>query len=192
VPAEDRIDEGGGLDVAHSSSTLYGRLNLTAVALGVHQAILDDTVAFCHAPELYGEPLAKPPTIAQKPGDMHSRLMTARLAAYNAVHQLDSGAECDAELMNAKLVNTESALTSARAALEIFAGRGCQTDHDIERATCSTRSRRPAPARCSGCGSPRSRSAPIAGRGRAGSPPPRIGPRVRSKTPLHLFLPVPP
>jgi alkylation response protein AidB-like acyl-CoA dehydrogenase len=134
VPVENRIgDEGEGLDVAYSSSTIYGRPNLTAVALGIHQAILDDTVAYCRERELYGEPLAKLPTIAQKLGDMNSRLMTARLAAYHAVHLLDGGHSCDAELMNAKLVNTESALTSARAALEIFAGRGCQTDHNIER-----------------------------------------------------------
>jgi alkylation response protein AidB-like acyl-CoA dehydrogenase len=134
VPAENRIgDEGQGLDVAYSSSTLYGRPNLTAVALGIHQAIFEDTVAFCRGRHLYGEPLAKLPTIAQKLGEMNSRLMTARLAAYHAVHLLDRQRSCDAELMNAKLVNTESALTSARAALEIFAGRGTQTDHDIER-----------------------------------------------------------
>ncbi len=134
VPAENRIgDEGQGLDVAYSSSTLYGRPNLTAVALGIHQAIFEDTVAFCRERELYGEPLADLPTIAQKLGDMRSRLMTARLAAYHAVHLLDQHQPCDAELMNAKLVNTESALTSARAALEIFAGRGCQRDHHIER-----------------------------------------------------------
>jgi alkylation response protein AidB-like acyl-CoA dehydrogenase len=134
VPVENRIgEEGEGLAVGYSSSTLYGRPNLTAVALGIHQAILEDTVAFCQLRELYGEPLAKLPTIAQKLGDMHSRLMTARIAAYHAVHLLDHGHDCDAELMNAKLVNTESALTSARAALEIFAARGCQTDHNSER-----------------------------------------------------------
>ena len=134
IPAANRIgDEGQGLDVAYSSSTLYGRPNLTAVALGIHQAIVDDTVAFCRERELYGEPLAKLPTIAQKLGDMQSRLMTARLAAYHAVHLLDQRLPCDAELMNAKLLNTESALTSARAALEIFAGRGVQRDHRIER-----------------------------------------------------------
>jgi acyl-CoA dehydrogenase len=86
--------------VAYSSSTLYGRPNLTALALGIHQAIFDDTIAFCRERELYGEPLAKLPTIAQKLGDMNSRLMTARLVAYHA---------------------------------EIFAGRGCQTDHHVER-----------------------------------------------------------
>jgi alkylation response protein AidB-like acyl-CoA dehydrogenase len=134
VPAANRIgDEGQGLEVAYSSSTLYGRPNLTAVALGIHQAIVDDTVAFCRERELYGEPLATLPTIAQKLGDMQSRVMSARLAAYHAVHLLDRHSSCDAELMNAKLVNTESALTSARAALEIFAGRGTQRDHHIER-----------------------------------------------------------
>jgi alkylation response protein AidB-like acyl-CoA dehydrogenase len=134
IPAANRIgDEGRGLDVAYSSSTLYGRANLTAVALGIHQAIFDDTVAFCRERELYGGPLSALPTIAQKVGEMHSRLMTARLAAYHAVHLLDRRQPCDAELMNAKLVNTESALTSARVALEIFAGRGCQRDHHIER-----------------------------------------------------------
>ena len=134
MPAANRIgDEGQGIDVAYSSSTLYGRPNLTAVALGIHQAIFDDTVAFCRERELYGEPLAKLPTVAQKLGDMRSRLMTGRLTAYHAVHLLDRRRPCDAELMNAKLINTESALTSARAALEIFAGRGTQRDHHIER-----------------------------------------------------------
>ena len=134
VPVENRIgDEGQGLDVAYSSSTLYGRPNLTAVALGIHRAIFEDTVRFCRERELYGKPIAKLPTVAVKLGDMHSRLMTARLAAYHAVRLLDRGRACDAELMSAKLVNTESALTSARAALEIFAGHGCQQEHNIER-----------------------------------------------------------
>jgi acyl-CoA dehydrogenase len=134
VPAANRIgEEGQGLDVAYSSSTLYGRPNLTAVALGIHQAILDDTLRFCRERELYGESLAKLPTVAVKLGELQSRLMTARLAAYYAVHLLDRCESCDAELMNAKLLNTESALTSARAALEIFAGHGCQREHNIER-----------------------------------------------------------
>jgi acyl-CoA dehydrogenase len=134
IPAANRIgDEGQGLEVAYSSSTLYGRPNLTALALGIHQAIVEDTIAFCRDRELYGKPLSALPTIAQKLGDMQSRLMTARLAAYHAVHLLDRHEACDAELMNAKLLNTESALTSARTALEIFAGRGTQRDHHLER-----------------------------------------------------------
>lgn len=134
VPVANRIgDEGQGLDVAYSSSTIYGRPNLTAVALGIHRAIFEDTVRFCRERELYGKPLAKLPTVAVKLGEMHSRLMTAELAAYHAVRLLDQGRPCDAELMSAKLVNTESALTSARVAHEVFAGHGCQRERHIER-----------------------------------------------------------
>lgn len=60
-------------------------------------------------------------------------LMTARLVAYHAVDLLDHGLPCDAELINAKLVNAEYALDSARAAMEIFAARGLQTTYPIER-----------------------------------------------------------
>ena len=59
--------------------------------------------------------------------------MTARLVAYHAVHLLDQGLPCDAELMNAKVVNVESALDSARNAMEIHAAAGLFTDRPIER-----------------------------------------------------------
>jgi alkylation response protein AidB-like acyl-CoA dehydrogenase len=134
VPAANRLgDEGQGLPVAYSSSTLYGRPNLAAVALGIHQALVDDTVAFCNTRQLYGKPLAAMSSVALKLGEMQSRLMTARLALYHATHLLDRGLPCDAELMNAKLVNTEFAMDSARTAMEIFAARGLHVSHRIER-----------------------------------------------------------
>ncbi|MEU2628917.1 acyl-CoA dehydrogenase family protein [Kitasatospora sp. NPDC007106] len=134
IPAANRLgDEGAGLDVAYSSSILYGRPNLAAVALGIHRAIVEDTVAFAEERSLYGKPLAELPNISLKIGEMQSRLMTARLAAYHAAHLLDLGRPCDAELMNSKLVNTEYALDSARNAMEIHAARGLQSDFRIER-----------------------------------------------------------
>ncbi|MEV8092892.1 acyl-CoA dehydrogenase family protein [Kitasatospora sp. NPDC085879] len=134
IPATNRLGEdGSGLDVAYSSSILYGRPNLAAVALGIHRAIVEDTVRFAEDRSLYGKPLAELPNIGLKIGEMQSRLMTARLAAYHAAHLLDLGRPCDAELMNSKLVNTEYALDSARNAMEIHAARGLQTDFRIER-----------------------------------------------------------
>ncbi|MQS14996.1 acyl-CoA dehydrogenase [Streptomyces kaniharaensis] len=134
IPAGNRLArEGQGLDVAYSSSTLYGRLNLAAVALGIHIAIVEDTVRFAEERVLYGKPLSQLPNIALKLGEMQSRLMTAKLAAYHASHLLDHGKACDAELMNAKLINTEYALDSARNAMEIHAARGLQADFHIER-----------------------------------------------------------
>ncbi|GAB3645512.1 acyl-CoA dehydrogenase family protein [Glycomyces tarimensis] len=134
VPATNMLGtEGDGLKVAYSSSVLYGRSNLTAVSLGIHQAILDETVAYASQRTLYGKPLAELDNIKQKIGQIHSRLMTARITAYHAVHLLDQGEACDVELMNAKLVNVESALDSAREAMEIHAAAGLSTDRPIER-----------------------------------------------------------
>ncbi|WP_432092704.1 acyl-CoA dehydrogenase family protein [Streptomyces sp. bgisy100] len=134
IPAANLLgEEGDGLNVAYSSSMLYGRANLAAVSLGIHQAILDETTAFCLQRERYGKPLAGLGSIKLKLGQMQSRLMTARLAAYHAVDLLDHGVPCDAELMNAKLVNVEYALDSARNAMEIHAACGLYTDRPVER-----------------------------------------------------------
>jgi alkylation response protein AidB-like acyl-CoA dehydrogenase len=134
VPAANRLGaEGDGLAVAYSSSTLYGRANLAAVSLGIHQAIVDETVKFTTGRRRYGKPIAEMPTIKLKLGQMQSRLMTARLAAYHATHLLDSGANCDAELINAKLINVEYALDSARNAMEVHSAAGLFTDRPLER-----------------------------------------------------------
>ena len=134
IPVENRLGaEGDGLKVAYSSSTLYGRPNLAAVALGLHRAVVEDTITFAARRELYGEPISAISSVAMKLGDMQSRLMTARLALYHATHLLDKGLPCDAELMNAKLVNAEYAIDSARTAMEIFAARGLHVSHRIER-----------------------------------------------------------
>jgi acyl-CoA dehydrogenase len=134
VPAANRLGaEGDGLAVAYSSSVLYGRANLTAVSLGIHQAIIDETVAFASARQRYGKAIAEMPSIKLKLGQMQSRLMTARLAAYHATHLLDRGESCDDELINAKLINVEYALDSARNAMEIHSAAGLFTDRPIER-----------------------------------------------------------
>jgi alkylation response protein AidB-like acyl-CoA dehydrogenase len=134
VPAKNRLGaEGDGLSVAYSSSILYGRPNLTAVALGIHQALVEETTAYVTERHRYGKPLGELLPVKLKLGQMQSRLMTARLAAYHAVHTLDLGLPCDAELMNAKLINVESTLDSARNAMEIHAAAGLYLNRPVER-----------------------------------------------------------
>lgn len=134
VPAASLLGaEGDGLAVAYSSSILYGRPNLTAVSLGIHRALVEETTAFAAGRPRYGKPLGELPSIKMKLGQMLSRMMTARLAAYHAAHMLDQGQPCDAELINAKLINVEYALDSARNAMEIHGAAGLFTDRPIER-----------------------------------------------------------
>ncbi|MFJ4151954.1 acyl-CoA dehydrogenase family protein [Streptomyces galbus] len=134
VPVTNMIgEEGDGLAIAYSSSILYGRPNLTAVALGLHQAIVDETVRFATERTRYGAPLAEMPTIKQKLGALQSRLMTARLTAYHAVRLLDDGQPCDPDLINSKHVNVQAARESASEAMDIHAAAGLQTDRPLER-----------------------------------------------------------
>jgi acyl-CoA dehydrogenase len=134
VPAANLLGaEGDGLAVAYSSSILYGRPNLTAVSLGIHRALVEETTAFAAKRRRYDKPLGELPSVKMKLGQMLSRMMTARLAAYHAAHLLDQGQPCDAELINAKLINVEYALDSARNAMEIHGAAGLFTDRPIER-----------------------------------------------------------
>ncbi|HEX4724219.1 MAG TPA: acyl-CoA dehydrogenase family protein [Pseudonocardiaceae bacterium] len=134
VPAENLLGvEGDGLKVAYSSSVLYGRPNLTAVSLGIHQAIVAETLAFSAKQRRYGKPLYALPTVKQKLGHLQAQLMTAQLVAYHAAHLLDRGLPCDAELMNAKLFNVESAIESARTAMEIHGACALDATQPIQR-----------------------------------------------------------
>ncbi|MFE7331567.1 acyl-CoA dehydrogenase family protein [Streptomyces sp. NPDC057565] len=134
VPAENLLgDLGDGLSVAYSSSVLYGRPNLTAVALGIHQALVEETVGYTQKRTLYGRPLSELPTIREKLGVMTSRLTTAQSVAYEAVACLDRGLPCDDHLINAKLVNVESVRDSARAAMDVHGAAGLMTSRPVER-----------------------------------------------------------
>ncbi|WP_243718292.1 acyl-CoA dehydrogenase family protein [Actinomadura sp. 7K534] len=134
LPAANMIgDQGQGLDVAYSSSVLYGRPNLTAVALGIHQALLEQIVAFAKDRHRRDAPLSALPTIEHRIGQTSERLMTARTLAYQAVHMLDQGLACDDELISAKYRGVESLIESALAAIRTHAACGLRRDRPIER-----------------------------------------------------------
>jgi alkylation response protein AidB-like acyl-CoA dehydrogenase len=95
--------------------------------------LVEETTAFATARMRYDKPLGELPSIKMKLGQMQSRMMTAQLAAYHAAHLLDQGHPCDAELINAKLINVEYALDSARNAMEIHSAAGLFADRPIER-----------------------------------------------------------
>jgi alkylation response protein AidB-like acyl-CoA dehydrogenase len=134
VPAANLIGaEGDGLAVAYSSSVLYGRPNLAAVSLGIHEALVADTIAYAAGQHRYDRPLTDLPTVKAKLGTMQERLMSARLALYDAVAKLEAGQPCDADLFHAKLVNAESAIDSARTAMEVHGACALFPDRPVER-----------------------------------------------------------
>lgn len=134
IPATNRLGEvGDGLDVAYSSSVLYGRPNLTAVALGILQALVEETVAFAKERHRFGRPLAEHPVIQQRIGQLEHQLRTARTIAYQAVDLLDHGRPCDNELINAKLYAADAVVAAARDAVRVHGAAGLRKDRPIER-----------------------------------------------------------
>ncbi|MGW8700171.1 acyl-CoA dehydrogenase family protein [Streptomyces eurythermus] len=134
VPDENRVGEvGGGLDVAMSSSILYGRANLAAVSLGLHEKVVETTTAFLKERPRYGGSLSDLPVVRYRLGEMESRLRAARTLAYHAVHLRDLGLSCDAELINSKHQGHALAVQSAQDAMELHGAHGLSADYLLQR-----------------------------------------------------------
>ncbi|MFE3945890.1 acyl-CoA dehydrogenase family protein [Streptomyces sp. NPDC059118] len=134
IPAANMIGRpGDGQAVAYSSSVLYGRPNLAAVALGVHQAVMDTTSTYARTQRRYGRPLAALPIVEQRLGQIRAGLMSGRVIAYSAAAMLDRGEPCDDELVNSKLQNARWVLESARTAMKVHGAAALSPEQDIER-----------------------------------------------------------
>ncbi|MDQ0990728.1 acyl-CoA dehydrogenase family protein [Streptomyces sp. V3I7] len=126
-------DVGQGLDVAQSSSILYGRPNLTAVSLGLHEMAVSLTARYVSTRPRYEGKLADVGVIRDRLGRMSARLIMARILTYHAVDMLDRGLPCDDELIAAKALGHELAAESGNDAMELHAANGLDGDYPIQR-----------------------------------------------------------
>ncbi|MFE4212264.1 acyl-CoA dehydrogenase family protein [Streptomyces sp. NPDC056844] len=134
IPADHVIGETGqGLSVAQSSSILYGRPNLSAVSLGIHEAVVTTTTTYLKARSRYQGALSDLPVLRDRIGDMEARLRAARILAYQSVHLLDQGLPCDAELITAKYLGHQWARTSAQDAMELHGAQALDRDYALQR-----------------------------------------------------------
>ncbi|MFF0448080.1 acyl-CoA dehydrogenase family protein [Streptomyces sp. NPDC004609] len=130
IPDDHRIgDIGDGLDVAYSSSVLYGRLNLAAVALGIHRAALDQTTA-----HVASRPrIAREGVVRARVGEIDALLRVARLAVYHAARRLDLGQPCDMDLIAAKYQAVTAALRATALGMRTHGAAGLLTGTPMER-----------------------------------------------------------
>lgn len=125
VPASAVVGkEGQGLEVGHRSITESGKPNLTAVALGIHQAVLDDLVSYTNERQMYGKSLADIDAVRGRIAEIYTNLQLSRISAYHGVDLLDQDQASDPWLLTAKLTATESAVSAARNAMSVLGARG--------------------------------------------------------------------
>ncbi|MFF4256683.1 acyl-CoA dehydrogenase family protein [Streptomyces sp. NPDC001663] len=126
-------DVGQGFEVAQSSSILYGRPNLTAVSLGLHETAVALTARYVSERPRYKGKLADLSVIQDRLGGMSTRLLAARIVAYHAVDMLDRGLPCDDELLAAKALGHDLACETGDDAMRLHAANGLDEDFAIER-----------------------------------------------------------
>ncbi|MEW2117673.1 acyl-CoA dehydrogenase family protein [Streptomyces sp. NPDC005474] len=134
ISPEDVLGEvGQGFAVAQSSSILYGRPNLAAVSLGLHEAAFDATTQYVdHRPRYQGM-LSDIGVVRDRLGAMAARLHMARILTYHAVDMLDQGVPCDDQLIAAKTISHEAAVDSGRDAMELHGASALANSGQIAR-----------------------------------------------------------
>ncbi|MDA8335776.1 MAG: acyl-CoA dehydrogenase family protein [Peptococcaceae bacterium] len=124
VPVANLLgNEGDGLAIALKAISEHGRLGNAGVALGVMQAIFEETMAVCADDPRAGEALA----------DIHADSRAARLLTYRAAWLLDAGQRADAEVATAKFFADDASLRSAGRAMTIAGGSSLVEGHPLER-----------------------------------------------------------
>ncbi|GAQ54838.1 acyl-CoA dehydrogenase family protein [Streptomyces acidiscabies] len=154
VPAEHVIGEvGRGMDVAQTASITAGRLNIGAISLGLHEAMLETTTGYLSSRPRYNGSLTDLPVVRDQLGEMQARFHTARTLVYHASALLDlppHPGEQDpapvpdtvasdvrtrwtADLVTAKYVSQQLVEASGQDAAHLHGSRAYDLDHPFQR-----------------------------------------------------------
>lgn len=115
---------------------LLGKATCVGAAslLGPGRAALEATADYVKNHVEGGKPLIQHQSTAMMIADMALRMDAARLVTWNAAWQADRGVFTDPTIASkAKVLASEASFDVARAAVELFAEKGCMTDYPIER-----------------------------------------------------------
>ncbi len=133
VPAENLLGERGRGYANFLSILDEGRIAIAALAVGLAQGCVDESVKYAKQREAFGKPISKYQAIAFKIADMDLRAHTARLAYYAAADRMSRGLPFKKEAAIAKLYSSEIAVTNAREAVQVHGGYGFINEYPVAR-----------------------------------------------------------
>lgn len=124
VPAENLLGERGRGFANFLAILDDGRVAIAALAVGVIQACLEQSVQYAKDRNAFGKPIGSYQAVAFKCADLAVMAETARDLTYHAAWLKDMGRPFKREAAMAKLYTTEAAVTATREATQIFGGYG--------------------------------------------------------------------
>ncbi|MEW5807463.1 MAG: acyl-CoA dehydrogenase [Acidobacteriota bacterium] len=133
VPSENLLGkEGDGFKIAMNALE-EGRIGIASQAVGIAQAILDESLKYSKERVQFGKPISEFQAIQWMLSDMATEIEAARLLNYRAAMKRDSGAKYTLESSMAKLFASEVAMKSAIKGIQIFGGYGYINEYPMER-----------------------------------------------------------
>ncbi len=110
-----------------------GRIAIAALALGVIEACLAESVAYANDRVAFGRAIGANQAVAFACADMAVAAAAARELVYRAASLVDAGRPFKREAAVAKLFATEAAVSATRAATQVFGGAGYMDETPVAR-----------------------------------------------------------
>ncbi|MGV9854384.1 acyl-CoA dehydrogenase family protein [Streptomyces sp. NPDC003442] len=110
-----------------------GRIAISALATGLAQGCVDESVSYARTREAFGRPIGANQAIQFKLADMEMRAHMARVAWRDAASRLVLGEPFKKEASIAKLYSSEVAVDNAREATQIHGGYGFMNEYPVAR-----------------------------------------------------------
>jgi short/branched chain acyl-CoA dehydrogenase len=133
VPAENLLGERGRGYANFLSILDEGRIAIAALAVGLAQACVDESVRYARERSAFGRNIGAYQAIQFKVADMEMRAHVARLAYYDAAARMLAGQPFKKEAAIAKLFASDAAVLNAREATQVFGGYGFMNEFPVAR-----------------------------------------------------------
>jgi short-chain 2-methylacyl-CoA dehydrogenase len=123
VPEENLLGARGTGYANFLSILDEGRIAIAALATGVAQGCVDESVKYAKERQSFGQPIAR----------MEARAHVARTAYYEAAAKMLAGKPFKKEAAIAKMISSEAAMDNARDATQIHGGYGFMNEYPVAR-----------------------------------------------------------
>ncbi|MGY0061614.1 acyl-CoA dehydrogenase family protein [Streptomyces sp. LZ34] len=133
VPADHLLGEEGRGYAQFLRILDEGRIAISAMATGLAQGCVDESVTYARTREAFGRPIGANQAIQFKIADMEMRAHMARVAWRDAASRLVRGEPFKKEASIAKLYSSEVAVTNAREATQVHGGYGFMNEYPVAR-----------------------------------------------------------
>lgn len=133
VPEENLLGERGRGYANFLQILDEGRIAIAALATGVAQGCVDESVRYAGQRAAFGQPIGRFQAVGFKIARMEARAHAARTAYYDAAALMLAGKPFKKQAAIAKMVAGEAAMDNARDATQIHGGYGFMNEYTVAR-----------------------------------------------------------